>query len=125
MVLGKALNAVRLVNKLSQETLAETVDITVGYLSAIENNNRTPSLAVLEDLCTALKIPVWQLLFLVEFPEQHVDFTPKEMIIYSPETQVILDLYPELSRYINQSKSLVQRLPTVVKYAQYIMPLGV
>lgn len=53
---GNGLRYFRIKNGLSQEKLAEKVDISVPYLNKIENAHVKPSLDLMINLCNAFKI---------------------------------------------------------------------
>lgn len=61
--LGSAIRAARIEKHLSQETLAEMVDITPTHLKHIESEHRKPSLEVLWKLATILNLSLDSLLF--------------------------------------------------------------
>ncbi len=61
--LGCAIRTARLKKHLSQEELAELVDITPTHLKHIESEHRKPSLEVLWKLATILNLSLDNLLF--------------------------------------------------------------
>lgn len=58
MQLGKNIKLVRTSKNLSQKELATELGITHNYLSMIENDAKTPSLRLIENLCRVLGIPL-------------------------------------------------------------------
>jgi len=54
MKIGHKLKRLRIVNALTQEELAERTDLTKGFISQIENDTASPSIATLEDILEAL-----------------------------------------------------------------------
>ncbi|WP_455597199.1 helix-turn-helix domain-containing protein [Cloacibacillus porcorum] len=46
----------RLLKKMTQEQLAEAVDISVGYISALENGKKSPSIKRLEKIADVLGV---------------------------------------------------------------------
>ena len=66
MDIGKALQLVRIQRELSQRTVAETVGMTVQYLSLLETNKREPSLSALRKLAACYSTPLWQIVALAE-----------------------------------------------------------
>lgn len=72
MDIGKALQLVRIQRELSQRTVAETVGLTVQYLSLIETNKREPGLGVLKKLAACYSTPLWMIIALAEsaLPDQ-------------------------------------------------------
>ena len=55
---GKAVSVIRAAKGLSQKELAELINKAPSYVSRIENNERTPSLGVVNLICEKLGIPV-------------------------------------------------------------------
>jgi transcriptional regulator with XRE-family HTH domain len=55
---GIRLKAIRLERKLTQEQFAETVGISVDFLSLIERGINAPSFEVLEKMARRLRMPV-------------------------------------------------------------------
>lgn len=58
MELGDRIKILRINRKISQSQLANQVGITRTYLSLIENNNKKPSLSLLERIGRSLQIPL-------------------------------------------------------------------
>lgn len=54
MVIGKKIKMLRTLNNLTQEELASRCDLTKGYISQLENDLTSPSIATLVDILTAL-----------------------------------------------------------------------
>ncbi|MBZ8178581.1 helix-turn-helix domain-containing protein [Oscillatoria salina] len=55
---GKCLRKARLDKRLSQEQLAEIVDLDRTYISLLERGKRNPSLLCIASLCEALDISI-------------------------------------------------------------------
>ena len=55
---GKAVSVIRAAKGLSQKDLAELINKAPSYVSRIENNERTPSLDVINTICEKLEIPI-------------------------------------------------------------------
>ena len=68
-ILGNAIRAARISNNLSQEELAELVDITPTHLKHIESEHRKPSIEVLFRLAKVLNMSVDNILF--KQPDSH------------------------------------------------------
>jgi transcriptional regulator with XRE-family HTH domain len=64
MNLGKAIQICRIKRGLSQEVLAKRAEISVSYLSMLENSKRDPTLSTIERIASALTVPVEILFFL-------------------------------------------------------------
>ncbi len=54
---GRVIKAHRMRRGLTQEALARKADITVTYLSKVENARKEPSLPLLRKLCRLLRLP--------------------------------------------------------------------
>ena len=52
----------RIAQGLTQENLAERVDLSVSYISEIENGKKRPSLKTLEKIATALDVSLVSLM---------------------------------------------------------------
>lgn len=61
--LGQIIKKARQTAKLTQDELAEHVDITARYIMAIENENKQPSLDVLCKIIRTLHIPADNIFF--------------------------------------------------------------
>lgn len=54
MDIGSKLKALRIKNNLTQEELGERCDLTKGFISQIERNLASPSIATLNDILISL-----------------------------------------------------------------------
>lgn len=61
-ILGKNVRRVRKERKLSQEALADEVDLAVTYIGQIERGLRNPTLKVVEDIARVLRVKPLDLL---------------------------------------------------------------
>jgi transcriptional regulator with XRE-family HTH domain len=66
--LGKAIAELRRKRGLTQKTIAEATELTVNYISLVENGERTMSLETLNRFSAALRIPAEFLSFLGSIP---------------------------------------------------------
>ena len=64
MNLGKAIKLCRTQQDLSQAQLAELAGISVSYLSLLERGKRDPSFSTVQDIASALGVPLGILVFL-------------------------------------------------------------
>jgi transcriptional regulator with XRE-family HTH domain len=64
MNLGKAIQTSRVKRGLSQATLAKRANCSISYLSMLENSKRDPTLSTVQNIATALGIPLEILFFL-------------------------------------------------------------
>lgn len=60
---------------LTQEELAERADVSVRFISLLENGKRQPSLSALAALCAGLRLPMSALIAMVE---QRISNGPRE-----------------------------------------------
>ena len=59
-IFGNNLKKYRLKRKMTQEQLAELIDVSVQYISRLETGKHSPSLSTVEDLSWALNIRPFQ-----------------------------------------------------------------
>ena len=78
MNLGETIKLLRKRNRLNQSQLAELCEITVTYLSLIENGKKEPTLSLLKTIANSLQVPLPILLFSAlteeDIPESRKDF---------------------------------------------------
>jgi transcriptional regulator with XRE-family HTH domain len=68
-MIGKIIHIIRNTKDIRLSSLAKLTKVSVPFLSMIENENRQPSLAVLNRIAEALNIPV-EVFFLLESPDR-------------------------------------------------------
>lgn len=78
MELGIKIKRLRLQKALTQEELADRCELTKGYISQLENELTSPSIATLEDILNALGTTPAE--FFSDEKEEKVVFTEKEFI---------------------------------------------
>lgn len=78
MNLGEKIKDMRLHLQLTQEELADRCELTKGYISQLENNLNSPSIATLTDILSALGSNLAE--FFKEEPPEKVVFTKDEFI---------------------------------------------
>lgn len=61
MEIGEKLKKIRKSKKYRLKDLAERTNLSISYLSDIENNRSTPPLQTLQILCETLEIPIYEL----------------------------------------------------------------
>lgn len=79
MDIGKKLKELRLQNDLTLEDLASRSELTKGFLSQVERNLTTPSIATLEDILEALGSNLSD--FFHEEPEKQVVFSTQDFFV--------------------------------------------
>jgi XRE family transcriptional regulator, regulator of sulfur utilization len=75
MSLGKSIRKYRNNAGLKQKELASLLNVSVNYMSLVENDKREPSLSFIKNLASELQIPVGFLFLDVDHPTENM---PKE-----------------------------------------------
>ncbi len=79
MLLGEKIKQLRQQCGLTQEELADRCELTKGYISQIENDLTSPSIATFEDIVSALGVSVKE--FFADYDdEEKIVFTEQEFI---------------------------------------------
>ena len=78
MDIGGKIKQMRNQKSLTQEELADRCELTKGYISQLENNVNSPSIATLSDILSALGSNLAE--FFKEEPEEKVVFSKEEFI---------------------------------------------
>ena len=78
MNLGEKIKRMRLQKALSQEELADRCELTKGYISQLENNLNSPSIATLTDILAALGSNLAE--FFQEETEEKIVYSKNEFI---------------------------------------------
>jgi transcriptional regulator with XRE-family HTH domain len=65
-MIGEAIKIIRIFNRLTQQELAKSLDISDSYLSQIESGKRTPTLDTIKAVSSMFGIPVSSLMFFSE-----------------------------------------------------------
>lgn len=99
--MGRRLQERRRKRKLTQEEVAERADITVVYLSKIENGRAKPTLELLDSLCDALGLDLAQLMSGVQAQGQ--DYANERVVALfhrcsPPVKQAALDILERLGK---------------------------
>ncbi len=76
MELGNKIKELRLQNDLTQEELADRCELTKGYISQLENDLTSPSIATLIDILTALGVTPKE--FFADEEEQKIVFKEED-----------------------------------------------
>ncbi len=109
MDIGGKLKAMRLQCGLTQEELADRCELTKGYISQLENNLTSPSIATLIDILTALGSNLKS--FFSEDTEEQIVFCEGDFFVKETEGQSITWLVP------NSQKNEME--PILVKLAPH------
>jgi transcriptional regulator with XRE-family HTH domain len=70
--IGERLKKLRMVNSLTQEELASRADVTKGFISQLENDATSPSIATLKDIIDVFGVSMQE--FFSEEPAQDIVF---------------------------------------------------
>ena len=102
MQLGTKIRALRLQHNLTQEELADRCELTKGYISQLENDLTSPSIATLEDILSALGSSFSE--FFKDERNEKIVFTESDYIEKDSEGQIRNWLGP------NAQKNLMEPL---------------
>ncbi len=96
MDIGKKLKELRQQNDLTLEDLASRSELTKGFLSQVERNLTTPSIATLEDILEALGTNLSE--FFHEEPEKQVVFSTQDFFVDEQEEYKIEWVIPNAQK---------------------------
>ena len=108
MDLGAKIKQMRNQKSLTQEELADRCELTKGYISQLENNVNSPSIATLTDILSALGSNLSE--FFREEPEEKVVFSKEEFIEKDSDGVLLHWLIP------NAQKNMME--PVLVELAE-------
>jgi transcriptional regulator with XRE-family HTH domain len=77
MNIGKAIKLCRVQKGMRQSELAESAEISVAYLSLIENDKRDPNFSVLQAISRSLDVPLSILVFLATDNSELKEMSPE------------------------------------------------
>ena len=97
MVLGEKIKELRLSCALTQEELADRCELTKGYISQLENDLTSPSIATLIDILSALGTDLKEF-FSTSDEEEKVCFTKNEFIEKQTDDYVLNWLVPNAQK---------------------------
>lgn len=97
MVLGEKIKDLRLSCELTQEELADRCELTKGYISQIENDLTSPSIATLIDILAALGTDLKEFFSEAE-SEEKVSFNKNEFIEKQTDEYVLNWLVPNAQK---------------------------
>ncbi len=83
--IGEKLKRLRLANDLTQEELANRTGVTKGFISQLERDQTSPSLATLKDILDVLGESLAA--FFEEHPEEHTVYRQKDRILMAESTK--------------------------------------
>jgi len=94
--IGKKLKELRLLNELTLDDLASRSEVTKGFLSQVERNLTTPSIATLEDILEALGSNLSE--FFHEEQESQVVFSTQDFFVDEQEDYKIEWVIPNAQK---------------------------
>lgn len=97
MVIGQRIKDLRLSCELTQEELADRCELTKGYISQLENDLTSPSIATLIDILSALGTNIKEF-FSKDDSEEKVVFTKEDFIVKEREDYVLSWLVPNAQK---------------------------
>lgn len=115
MNIGGKLKQLRVKNQLTLEELANRSELTKGFLSQVERNLTSPSIATLEDILEALGTSLGE--FFVEEKEEQIVFTNDDYFINSQEQYTISYIVPNAQK--NSMEPLLIQLPVGGRSEEY------
>jgi len=104
--IGKKLKELRLQNDLTLEDLASRSEVTKGFLSQVERNLTTPSIATLEDILEALGSNLSE--FFHEEQERQIVFSTQDFFVNEQEDYAIEWIIPNAQK--NQMEPILLTL---------------
>ncbi len=78
MKIGERLKRLRMINSLTQEELASRADLTKGYISQLENDATSPSIATLKDILDVFGVSM----------QEFFSETTDEAVVYGKDLRV-------------------------------------
>jgi XRE family transcriptional regulator, regulator of sulfur utilization len=92
MDIGKVIKSVRMGKNMRQKELSESSNISVTYLSQIENNKKDPTLSTLQEISRNLGVPL-PIIFFMSMEDEDIPPHKKEFFKY---------LHPSLNGLIKE-----------------------
>lgn len=96
MEIGYKIKGLRLKNRLTQEELADRCELTKGYISQLENDLTSPSIATLVDILQSLGSSLNE--FFGEVEDEKLVFTSDDQFEKESDDQVIRWLVPSAQK---------------------------
>ena len=81
--IGEKLRQLRMQRNLTQEEMADRCELSKGFISQVERNLASPSIATLMDMLECLGVTVEQ--FFSDKGDQQIVFTPQDMFVKEDE----------------------------------------
>ena len=106
MVLGEKIKNLRLSCELTQEELADRCELTKGYISQLENDLTSPSIATLIDILSALGTTLKEF-FADGDAEEKVSFTKNEFIEKETDGYILNWIVPNAQKNVMEPVHMV------------------
>ena len=106
MVLGEKIKNLRLSCDLTQEELADRCELTKGYISQLENDLTSPSIATLIDILSALGTTLKEF-FADEDAEEKVSFSKNEFIEKVTDDYILNWVVPNAQKNVMEPVHMV------------------
>lgn len=84
-LLGKRIQLIRKSNGLTQEKLAELIDIETPSLSYLETGKYAPSIETLQKLCNALNVQPWEFYYFTAMSDEEKKEELKKALDENPK----------------------------------------
>ena len=92
MLIGQKLREIREAKKLSQVEIAETTGLVQPYVSRVENGHTIPGVETLEKWASALKVPLYQILYDGEEPPKPLKLSGNHQELWGNSGRQMHDL---------------------------------
>lgn len=89
-LLGKKIQVIRKSRNLTQEKLAELIDIETPSLSYLETGKYSPSIETLQKLCEVLQVQPWEFYYFSEISEEEMKEELKKALDNNPKLLKLL-----------------------------------
>lgn len=90
MQLGKTIRTCRKIQGYTLEQLASECNLSISYLSLVEQDKREPSLSSLQSICDALNTPLNVVLFLAAKPSEVPELDEKSILAITKALEALL-----------------------------------
>jgi len=96
-LLGKRIQAIRKSRKLTQEKLAEMINIETPSLSYLETGKYAPSMETLQKLCETLQVEPWELYYFSDISNEQKKEEIKQALDKDPKlVKLFYNLYKSI-----------------------------
>lgn len=97
-LLGKKIQSIRKAKGLTQERLAELIDIETPSLSYLETGKYAPSIETLQKLSTVLNVKPWEFYFFTELSDEDKKNELKQALDENPKlVKMLYNFYKSIN----------------------------